>query len=73
MDEKLIKAIFAAGFRAGYDNGIDNATAWEWGSGHTNASDPDEAWEEDVEPYLNTDVDGNKLDINDPNSWENIP
>jgi hypothetical protein len=67
----LVKAVFAAGFRIGYDNGSDNCSAFEHGSHRREVSIPKDAWKEDVEPDLNPDS-YSHLDIKDPKSWENI-
>jgi hypothetical protein len=71
IDINLIKAIFAAGFRIGRNNGIDAASAYECGSCSYSAQDWETAWKEDIQWMIDTDT-SSHLDINDIKSWENV-
>lgn len=72
MNTELAKAIFEAGFRAGYNSGNDHAVAHEWGSHSREPSSGDKAWRRDVLPYLDP-TSFTPLNIDDPSSWGNIP
>ena len=72
IDIKLVKAIWAAGFRAGHENGSDEACAYEHGTCSRKPQDPESAWDKDVQWCIDTDT-SSHLDIDDPKSWENVP
>lgn len=72
MSIDLVKAIWASGFRAGYDSGMDSATCFEWGTHSGKPQDADSAWKADVQWCIDTEH-SSHLDINDPKSWENVP
>jgi len=71
IDINLVKAIFAAGFKIGRNNGMDYACAYDHG-GHTqSAQDWETAWKEDIQWMIDTDT-SSHLDFNDIKSWENV-
>jgi len=72
MDEKtlqLLKAVWAAGFRTGRDNGADAATSFECGHRSMKPQDPEKAWAEEVDWKLI----GFEVDMTDPKNWADIP
>jgi len=69
---KLVKAIWAAGFRSGHEFGSDSAFAYEHGCRSQKPQDPESAWKDIVQWCIDTDT-SSHLDISDPKSWENIP
>lgn len=71
VSNDLVRAIFEAGFRSGYANGRDDATAYEWGCGNRRP-DPRKAWEEDVQWCIETEG-SYRLDTSDPEAWSHIP
>lgn len=72
MNTELAKAIFEAGFRAGYNSGHDHAVALEWGSYSREPDSGHEAWVAYVQPCLDP-TNYSPLNMDDVNSWENIP
>lgn len=71
MNIELIKAIWAAGFRVGRDNGSDEACAYEHGTFSQKPQDPVKAWDEDVQWRINTDT-SQHIDVDNPKHWEEI-
>ncbi len=61
--EKLIRAVFAAGFRVGHESGRDSATVWDWGVKSSEPQTSDAAWSVYVQP----------VDIFSPEAWEDVP
>lgn len=70
--QRLVRAVWAAGFRAGHDSGSDAATAYEWGSHSQKPQDPDKAWAEDVQWRIDAES-SYKLDIENPEAWRDVP
>jgi hypothetical protein len=68
--EELVKAVWNAAFRIGYNNGSSNATSWEWGCGGTEPKEAEKAWKEDVQWMIDTEFD--PIDIKDPKHWERV-
>jgi len=66
--ERLIKAVWAAGFRVGSRNGADCATAFEWGERSRLAQNPEAAWKEEIQPLIESEWD--PMDITSPDAWE---
>lgn len=71
--QRLVRAVWAAGFRAGKANGEDAATSYEWGSRSQKPQDPDGAWEEDVQWRIDTESKNYRMDIADPEAWSDVP
>lgn len=71
--ERLIRAVWAAGFRAGRENGSDAATAYEWGSRSQKPQDPDGAWKENVQWRIDAESKNYRMDISDPDAWSDVP
>lgn len=67
----LLRAAFSAGFRLGNKAGADEAAAYEWGHKAAFPHDADDAWKQDVEPYLTIDYAG-RIDPLNPKDWENV-
>jgi hypothetical protein len=68
--EELVKAVWNAAFRIGYNNGSSNACAWEWGCGETEPKEAEKAWKENVQWMIDTEFD--PIDIKDPKHWERV-
>lgn len=71
--EALVRAVWAAGFRAGKTSGEDAATAHAWGTSSQLPQTPEEAWNVDVRWRVNTESNNYHLDIADPEAWEDVP
>jgi hypothetical protein len=70
--ERLVRAVWAAGWRAGHDSGSDAATSYEWGSRSQKPQDPEKAWAEDVQWRIDAES-SYKLDIENPEAWRDAP
>ena len=68
--EELVKAVWNAAFRIGYNNGSSNACAWEWGDRRSAKDTGEAAWKEDVQWMIDTEFD--PIDIKDPKHWERV-
>ena len=66
MNIELIKAIFAAGYRVGYEEGAVHTNSFELGFKGV-SPDSEKAWKENVEHYLSNPKHWSTRD------WENIP
>jgi len=66
----LTRAIWESGFRAGLDNGRENAIARMNGKENEVTEDAEEAWVDYVEWKLEGTP---ELDPEDPKSWNSIP
>ena len=73
MNEQLIKAVWAAGFRSGKEHGMDESTAWEWGHPIPSVS-AEKAWEDNIGWRLEPDcLKANSMDLKNIKEWEDIP
>lgn len=71
--DRLIKAVWAAGFRIGKISGDDDATSYLHGCQPETPQDPNAAWKAHVEPRLQPLVLSDyRLNPYDPESWSKI-
>lgn len=68
MNEELVKAIFAAGVRCGYTQGIKDGKDYEF----RQACNPKEVWENVVQPEIEA-TEFEPHDIFNIGHWEMIP
>lgn len=71
--DALVRAVWAAGFRAGKTSGEDAATAHAWGTSSQLPQTPEAAWEADVRWRIGAESKYYCIDIADPEDWESIP
>ena len=67
MTNELIKAIWKSGFRAGYEDGVED---FVWG-GVVRPTSPEKGWKKWVVPYLDGGPD-NAVDVNTVEAWDDI-
>ena len=65
--ERLVRAVWAAGFRVGKESSKDV------GSVYQTAQDPELAWREDVQWRIDTEGKAYHLDISNPDDWDSVP
>ena len=70
--EALVRAVWAAGFRAGKQSGEANATACEWGSRSHEPQTPEEAWNVHVEWWLKVES-RYAINTNNLEAWDSVP
>lgn len=70
---RLVRAVWAAGFRAGKTNGEDAAASYERGGRSQKPQDPDSAWQEDVQWRIDTESENYRMDILNPDAWGDVP
>jgi hypothetical protein len=72
--EHLVRAVWAAGFRAGKTSGGNEASAYEYGDHSYKPQGPDDAWKEDVQWRIDVELDSSyHIDMTDPGAWEDVP
>lgn len=69
--QPLVRAIWAAGFRAGREAGSDEATSYERGHRQPTKT-PDEAWDESVKWRIETEG-SYHLQLDNPEHWNDVP
>lgn len=70
--DALVRAVWAAGFRAGKQSGEDAAMSHEWGSRSHEPQTPEDAWNVHVEWRLKTEG-SYAVDTNNPEVWASVP
>lgn len=69
LDDTLVKAIWAAAYRAGKEAGQREASAYEWGS-KLKPETPEQAWQNHVQWMIEG---WSNFDINTPEHWADVP
>lgn len=69
--DALVRAIWAAGFRAGKAAGADEAMSFEWGN-RPGSKTPEQAWDEDVKWRLESEH-SYRLELDNPEHWNDVP